>query len=253
VEGLGSLGGDVGSSGNDNASSSSFLEFLSRHLGALTAIATVLSATFAMAFLFSFLSVFDWTLIWIIEYTDIIKFGLISFALVSGYTYFTLFIFRSAKAYRQDNWYGFGFLIAFVLLVHGVRLYHDVCCSVAPAKEYHILQLFSWVAVIVSARRFVDICDVCSKGQVNARQIATEYVFVICLCVLFGRTYGLYLRDNSTVFHDVAIKRDDDVKIFRKAKILLVTSHHFVITGDDRTAIIPSGDVVEVDSATVSH
>jgi hypothetical protein len=60
------------------------LDFLTKHFAVLSAGLTGLAATLAMIFVFAYLSVFDWNLIWIIEYPDIIKFCLIGIGIASG-------------------------------------------------------------------------------------------------------------------------------------------------------------------------
>ena len=53
------------------------MENITKNFVALSAAVTIFSIALAMAFLLSYLSVFDWNLIWIIEYTDLLKFGAI--------------------------------------------------------------------------------------------------------------------------------------------------------------------------------
>jgi hypothetical protein len=60
------------------------IEFASKHfilVSALTIVGGVLCATI---FLYGYLLIFDWRLIWIIEYTDVLKVGLVAVAIVSS-------------------------------------------------------------------------------------------------------------------------------------------------------------------------
>jgi hypothetical protein len=54
------------------------LEFFTRHFAAISAIVVLLGVFNATVFLFAFLRVFDWRLIWMVEYADILKIGLVA-------------------------------------------------------------------------------------------------------------------------------------------------------------------------------
>jgi hypothetical protein len=50
----------------------------------LSGVAVVLGVSFATIFLAAYLSVFDWHLLWFIQCTDIVTFGLIALGIISG-------------------------------------------------------------------------------------------------------------------------------------------------------------------------
>ena len=50
----------------------------------------LISVSLATIFLSAYLSVFDWHLIWFVQYTDIITFGLLALAVLSGFVGFLL-------------------------------------------------------------------------------------------------------------------------------------------------------------------
>src|SRR4030081_1161660 len=61
------------------------LDLISKHFAVLSAGLVALSAALVTVFVFSYLSVFDWNLIWIIEYSDVAKFFLLAIALLSAF------------------------------------------------------------------------------------------------------------------------------------------------------------------------
>lgn len=59
-------------------------EYLSKHIVALSAAATSMGAILSIVMVTGYLSAFDRSLIWAIEYTDIIKFSLVGVAIFSA-------------------------------------------------------------------------------------------------------------------------------------------------------------------------
>jgi len=59
-------------------------EFLQRNFALVSAGLFGVSVTTIVVLVFSYLSVFDWTLIWILEYSDVAKFLLLAIALLFG-------------------------------------------------------------------------------------------------------------------------------------------------------------------------
>ena len=66
----------------------SAFEYLTKHFAVLSVMATVVGATLAVIFIAAYLRVFDWRLIWIIEYPDILKVALVTIAVFSGFSFY---------------------------------------------------------------------------------------------------------------------------------------------------------------------
>ena len=58
---------------------------LSPHFAVVSALTIIIAVFCSTVFLYGYLSVFDWHLIWIIEYSDVLKFGLVVVAIISGF------------------------------------------------------------------------------------------------------------------------------------------------------------------------
>jgi hypothetical protein len=54
------------------------LEFVTKHFVVVSTFAVMTSSVCATVFLYSYLAVFDWRLVWIIEYSDIFKATLVA-------------------------------------------------------------------------------------------------------------------------------------------------------------------------------
>jgi hypothetical protein len=60
-------------------------EFVSKHLLLVTSLAIVLGVTAATAGIGAYLRVFDWRLVWVIEYADVLKWGLVAIGVMSAF------------------------------------------------------------------------------------------------------------------------------------------------------------------------
>jgi hypothetical protein len=140
------------------------IDFLSKNFALVSAAITVLSACMVMVFLFAYLSVFDWNLIWIVEYSDIIKFSLIGVAFMSGSAFFVFTIFAN-----DHDWLIFDIkhsrttiiaIFATQVLILAAYLYYDIYVVSNPTIEYHIYVFLSNVFLILFAISWMEIYKV---------------------------------------------------------------------------------------------
>jgi hypothetical protein len=62
------------------------MTFCTAHFAVLSAGSAALGVTGAYIFLYFYLREFDWHLIWLVEYTDVIKFGLVIISFLGGFS-----------------------------------------------------------------------------------------------------------------------------------------------------------------------
>src|SRR5580700_10528833 len=110
---------------------------------ALSGAAVALGILLATTFLTSYLTVFDWHLLWFVQYTDIITFGLLALGIISGslivlqaisQTIINLFHFTKASRVRWIVSFGVFFVLFMVWAiwsaVHNNEGYFHVVWSV---------------------------------------------------------------------------------------------------------------------------
>ena len=68
------------------------LSFITAHFAVFSLLGLVVIVLCSTLFVYGYLSAFDSQLIWIIEYTDILKFGLVALALISSAIFLTIFV-----------------------------------------------------------------------------------------------------------------------------------------------------------------
>ena len=64
----------------DSSSTRGLVEFTTKNFAMVSGVTALVAYLIGTVFLYSYLSFFDWRLIWLVEYADVIKFGLVAFA-----------------------------------------------------------------------------------------------------------------------------------------------------------------------------
>jgi hypothetical protein len=64
-----------------------FLGIVSQHFAVASALTVIVGIFCSTIFLYGYIRVFDWHLIWIIEYGDVLKFGLVVVAFMAAFFY----------------------------------------------------------------------------------------------------------------------------------------------------------------------
>src|SRR5260370_13953788 len=115
-----------GSSPPSSSDASRLLTVIAENVASFSAVGLIASVVFSTLFLYAYLSVFDWRLIWIVDYSDIFKVALVTLAVLSSAIILllgTLQTFLSVanlkeKARKQQIWFlGITTVIAFALVV----------------------------------------------------------------------------------------------------------------------------------------
>jgi hypothetical protein len=220
-------------------------DFISKHFAVLSVAAAVIGAAMAMIFIAAYLRVFDWRIIWIVEYSDVLKIGLIVVALLSG---FSFFIWSSAsqaidfaKQSGRTRIVSVSFGVAILCLSLGIYLYEDYR-SPEPHYALHIwvhlavLAIIGLVTILLSAVR--------NFQQFDASRAALVVLLVVTNVSIVGTAFGYYTRDTQGFNHDVFLKNEE----LRSVGVVMLTSHHVVLYTKDHTVIVvPASDVAKLE------
>ena len=221
------------------------MDFITKHFAVLSVALAVFGATAAIIFIAAYLRVFDWRIIWIIEYADVLKIGLIVVALFSGFSYFIWTAARNAidlSTERGRSWIWVHIFGAFLwCLSLGTFLYEDYH-SPEPHYELHIwlhlaiLALTNlWLVPMNVTRDFPDL---------NAKQVAWIAFLIVSNVSALGTAFGYYTRDTDGFRHDVFLKD----KELRDVGLVMLTSHHVVLYTKDKTVVVvPASDVTRLE------
>jgi hypothetical protein len=231
------------------------IDFLTKNFALVSAAITVLSACMVMVFLFAYLSVFDWNLIWIVEYSDIIKFSLIGVAFTSGSAFFVFTIFDHAHKWlivdiKQRRTIIIWFLSMYVLLL-AFNLYNDIYVASNPTIGYHIYASLAYVFLILFAISCMEIYKLKAGENISLWWVGQTLCSLIILIGFFGRAYGLRIRDISDIRHEVIMREQGSWRhIFGDATIVLLTSHHTILKVGSTIVTLPSNDIAQIVALT---
>jgi hypothetical protein len=225
------------------------IDFLTKNFGLVSAAIAVFSACMVMVFLFAYLAVFDWNLIWIVEYSDIIKFSLIGVALMSGFAFFVFTIFDHVHKWLildiKQRRTAIIVILAILLLMLTYNLYTDIYVASNPTKEYHIYEFFSYVFLIGFAISCISIYK--DRENIGVWMVSQALGSLIVLIGVFGHTYGLRIRDISDIRHELIMREQSSLRhIFGDATIVLVTSHHTIVKVGSTVTTLPSNDIAQI-------
>jgi hypothetical protein len=221
------------------------MDFITKHFAVLSVALAVFGMTTAIIFIAAYLRVFDWRIIWIIEYADVLKIGLITVALFSGFSYYIWSGARDAidlATQRGRSWVWIHlFGVALWCLSLGSVLYTDYH-SPEPHYAMHIwahLAIFAviglWLVPMNVIRDFPDL---------NAKQVAWIIFVIVSNVSTLGTAFGYYTRDTEGFVHDVFL-RDAEL---HDVGLVMITSHHVVLYTKEQTVIVvPAGDVTKIE------
>jgi len=232
---------------NQNATGltlSQVLQIIKDNFVLVSAGAVVLGAVLSTTFLASYLSVFDWHLLWFIQYPDILTFGLIAVGIISG----SLILIQSAaqslltipKAYpKHTRWWTGGVVVVAITIVvlnvwgaiwHGTGYFHVV---------YGALTLGIGIAVVLVVASYVT----ASKAPT-----IVQFTFVLLLFIVGASSFGAWLGQsvNETAKpQDVTVKSET----ISQAKLIIVMARHTILLKDKTIYVVQTSDIVEFKSA----
>jgi hypothetical protein len=205
----------------------------------VSATALLIGVTLATTFLAAYLSIFDWHLIWFVQYTDIITFGLIALGIVSG-SITSLQglaqVFLGGATPKQRR---VGLMIAVGLAIAGLAF--DIWGSVHRGEGYsHIV---SGGVAVGTALAIIFVV----AAHVEARSLpsAIQCMWVLLLLVIgagsLGRWLGESVKETSDFDQNIYLKD----QTLNNVKLVIVMSRHTVLLKDAVLNIVPTGDIAK--------
>jgi hypothetical protein len=226
------------------------LEMATSNLGILSALVVIFAVSASIVFLFAYLSVFDWRLISFIEYTDVLKFGLVGLGVGSGVSAFLFVILLLVNAYtdldRQEGrklWIpslvlGLAFLVAAKLYVDwNNEQQRSLDISLLTSLAFTLFAIFMLFRSVDTYRR----AGLIAPGSLVAALVLT-WIFIFA-AALWGTTFGLFVRDSDGFKQDVTLKNE----VLKDTGVVMVTPHHIILYSGWKTTVVPSSDLVKIE------
>jgi hypothetical protein len=224
------------------------MDFATKNFLVLSSIVLAVSAALSMVVLGSYLAVFDWNLIWLIEYGDLTKLFLIGAALVSSVATVLIYqaqdmyswIIKGAKSWKVAIWT----TVAFILLLHGAAVYYAVY-SGNGHEFYNAFRGTSFLLFIFVIYIAFRDYQVWKNG--NWIAISNQIAIWIILLGSVGATYGYYVKDVGANARDVWTKEEK----FSNAKIIMLLSHHVAFIVDKNIIVLPTSEITRIVSRPI--
>jgi hypothetical protein len=220
------------------------MEWLTKHFAVVSAVLVFVAGTASVSFLFAYLSVFDWRLIWLIEYSDLAKLFLLFGALISSFAWLIMNIgqnyFPSQRVERRTMLISLGILGGLFLVSFGVDIYNDFHAN-NDLMLYHSNLTACWLVVMAVCFLIFEWRHLLLKGDWSA--IWPIISLMVVLVPVAGSTYGRYVKEIAEPHVTIWSKREE----FPNTRIIVWFSHHVAFYTGQKVIVLPTGDVAQME------
>ena len=220
------------------------LSFITAHFAVFSALSLVVIVLSSTIFLYGYLTAFDWQLIWIIEYPDILKFGLVALAVISSFIFIiqgiVANIVDAARRQGKAQWTALGVIIALIISLWVVSLAVEWRTEAVPRYAMYGSILVS-VLWLISTSRLLTVLVV-YRRTMKAERIIFIFVFVLFGVGVYGGTFGAYAKYSKGLTHDVFLKD----RQMSNVRLVLFTSHHTVLYAGTDVVVLPTSEIMKI-------
>jgi hypothetical protein len=227
-------------------------EVVRNNLGILSALVVVFAVSASTVFLVAYLSLFDWRLIWFIEYSDLLKVGLIVLGAASVSLFpFTWMVLAASAGYVIDKKSGRSLWVSVMLgfvLLFATAMYVDWNNEQKRALDISVSVSLAWTLFVI----FLLSRSVNTFSNAVISAVPGRFVFALSLvwiligsftALSWGTTFGFFVRDSDGFKQDVTLKNEE----LKQVGVIMITSHHVILYSDRKTIVVPSSDVVKIE------
>jgi len=221
------------------------LDFLTKHFWVLSTAITSLLAAVTYFFIYSYLSVFDYSLIFIVESTDVLKFTFIAFSIaagLSGLIYSFILNFHLYIVERTMNKWVIAVLLFSFVALSGFNIWQYQFVHYVQGRwlyEGHRLSSqFFIIYWLFSIRK-----NVINWPNLPKLGIFADISIFFISIYIWGATYGLSVKFSEQNHSDVLIK---DSQMLHDATIVMLLSHHSIFLVGQTIVTMPSANVTRI-------
>lgn len=226
-----------------SASFTQLFELAKDSFALVSALAVVAGVVLATVFLYGYLNVFDWRLLWLIQYPDILTFALVAIGVVGGSATFLPnaieTVIYTGIARGRPNWLFMSIIGVMVVLLLGLGIYGEY-----NRPDPHYLHFFyGRFCILIVAFGTVMIARMYHFGAwTNAGAWAWASVSAIFGAYIFGTWLGYSVLETSGRTYDLYLK-DSTIN---DAKLVLMMSHHTIFYKDKSVYVVQTDAVKEI-------
>jgi hypothetical protein len=219
------------------------LQFIKDNFVLVSAAALLIGVALSTTFLSAYLSFFNWHLLWFVQYTDIITFGLLAAGIMSGSITLLQGFAQTVLAGKTFEQRRSGLIILVVLWVVGISL--NIWGAARAGEGYfHVL---SGAVAFGAAITLIFIM----AGYFEASKLpsAIQSLFILLFLVIIaaglGRWLGESVEETSDFNQDVYFKD----QTLNNVKLVIVMSRHTVLLKDKVLYVVLTGDITKFRTA----
>ena len=221
------------------------LDLATEHFLVLSAAVLITAVVAGTMFLFGYLASFDWRLIFIIEYADILKISLIFVGALSTIIVLVAPVVSYLMHGEKRSPARLAIAAAMIIALLVALVFEE---SRSPDPRYAMLFI-----VVSNTFLAIALVAVISRAAVDpSQQPAPELIGIIVLALpamlYFGWGFGIVVRD-SPGFNDYEVTLKD-YEVTLKSKTLagvglvMITSETIVLTTGHSTVVVPASEVL---------
>lgn len=229
--------------GQTGLTSRQLLQSMKDNFVVISGTALIGGVVLATTFLASYLSVFDWHLLWFVQYTDIITFGLLALGIISGslivlqaisQTIINLFHLTKASRVRWSVSLGVFFVLFMIWAIWSAVHNNE--------GYFHVV----W-SVMVIALGVIIILQITGFAISGTFPTLVQFTFLMILILSGAGGLGQWLG-----YSVLETEKPLDVQVKDTAmtgiKIVIVMSRHTVLLKDHDLFVVPTSDISQIHS-----
>lgn len=198
----------------------------------------------ALIFLGGYLGAYDRRLIWIIEYADVVKVGLVALTLLFGFSVWISTMidnaYIGAKADPKRARYIVGGIIVALLISLALFMWGEYR---SPTPHYSLI-IFSHLVLLQLFIYMLMIIRRADEPIGDAQRLFQDFFSLVFFVTTVGLTLGTWNRDTQGFNRDVYLR---DANPMREVGIVMITSKYVVLWTGDHSVIIPASEVLRIE------
>lgn len=230
-----------------------YIRFINENFLTISAAATAIGGAAALIFITGYLIVFDSSLVWIIEYTDIIKFVIVAasiitvaIAVIGGLSDLISIIHSKSRL----KYIIIGGLYLLIIVSQSIKSYEFFRRGATDSGAYEIINAMLALSALTLIYMIADYWkQIRIENRFTSNQNFAIAVFFIITIQLLGLSYGYRLKSQNKDLKQIHLKDKSNVEyVFPNSKIVIFLSHHVVFEADKKIHVVPSADVIRISS-----
>jgi hypothetical protein len=225
---------------------SQVLQGVRENFAVISGVIVVLGIGLATVFVSAYLTVFDWHLIWFVQYTDILTFGLIGVGVLGGSTILIQSFAQSVLQFKvwddQRKWKGILIFLGFWAFFYILQMFLE---HLRPEPHYQYITS-AWLSIIAAISLIVTPILYYRLGMwPNAGQVLAIVISALFGALSFGQWLGYSVLYTSQFDQDVTFKGGT----LNGAKLVATLSRNTILMKDGVVYVIPTADVTQFRNA----